>query len=257
MATIADLRPVAGGEHRFFMTMAVAMALVIVAGFSANFLLGRSSFSLPLIYHIHAFVFFGWVALYLTQNALMATGVLHIHRRLGWLALAWVPAMLALGLAIMLTSIRSHGGPPFFALNEFLIGNMFQLLCFAGLVAAAIALRRRTDWHRRLMLGSMAVLTGPGFGRLLPTPLFIPWSWTMVAVVFPLIFPLIGMIYDRRRTGRIHPAWLWAVGAIVGTHVASELIAYSPPGRALTEAVVAGTPGAQRDWRAHFPPDLP
>lgn len=253
MATVADSRPVMTGEPRFFVTMALVMAAVIVAGFSANLLLGRSSFALPLIYHIHAFVFFGWVALYLTQNALMASGALHIHRRLGWLALAWVPAMIGLGLAIMFTSIRSHGGPPFFALNEFLIGNVFQLLCFACLVATAISLRRRTDWHRRLMLSSMAVLTGPGFGRLLPTPLFIPWSWTMVAVIFPLIFPLIGMIYDRRRAGRIHPAWLWGAGAIVATHVASEIIAYSPAGRALTEAVVTGTPGATRDWRAHFP----
>lgn len=253
MATVADSRPVMTGEPRFFMTMALVMAAVIVAGFATNLLLGRSSFALPLIYHIHAFVFFGWVALYLAQNALMASGALHIHRRLGWLAVIWVPAMVALGLAIMLTTIRSHGGPPFFALNEFLIGNVFQLLCFAGLVAAAISLRRRTDWHRRLMLSGMAVLTGPGFGRLLPTPLFIPWSWTMVAVVFPLIFPLIGIIYDWRRTGRIHHAWLWGIGAIVATHVASELIAYSPPGRAFTEAVVAGTPGATRDWRAHFP----
>ncbi len=174
MATVADSRPVMTGEPRFFMTMALVMAAVIVAGFAINLLLGRSSFALPLIYHIHAFVFFGWVALYLTQNALMASGALHIHRRLGWLAVIWVPAMVALGLAIMLTTIRSHGGPPFFALNECLIGTVFQLLCFAGLVAAAISLRRRTDWHRRLMLSGMAVLTGPGFGRLLPTPLFIP-----------------------------------------------------------------------------------
>ena len=29
-------------------------------------------------------------------------------------------------------------------------------------------MRRRTDWHRRLMFCGMAILTGPGLGRLLP-----------------------------------------------------------------------------------------
>lgn len=253
MATIAEAPQGMAREHRFFLTMAIAMAAVIVGGFSANLLLGRSSFALPLIYHLHAFVFFGWVALYLAQNALVAAGAVPVHRRLGWLALAFVPAMVVLGLAVTLHSVRSHGGPPFFGLNEFLIGNSIGILAFAGLVTTAIMLRRRTDWHRRLMYCGMAMLTGPGFGRLLPTPLFIPWSWWIVALAAPLIFPLIGMAFDRRRTGRIHRAWWWGAGAMIAAHVAGELIAHSPPGRALTEWVVAGTPGAERAWRAHFP----
>jgi hypothetical protein len=257
MATIADAQRGIAREHRFFLTMAIAMAAVIVGGFSANLLLGRSSFALPLIYHVHAFVFFGWVALYVMQNALIAGGAVHIHRRLGWLALVWAPAMIVLGIAVTLHAVRNHGGPPFFDLNEFLIGNIMGLLGFAGLVTAAIMLRRRTDWHRRLMFCGMAILTGPGFGRLLPTPLFIPWAWSIVALVAPLIFPLIGMAFDRRRTGHVHRAWWWGAGAMIAAHVAGELIAYSPPGRALTEAVVAGTPGADRDWRAHFPSAAP
>lgn len=257
MATIADAPHGIAREHRFFLTMAIVMAAVIVGGFATNLLLGRSSFALPLIYHVHAFVFFGWVAIYVTQNALIAGGAVHIHRRLGWLALAWVPAMVALGLAVTYHAVRTHGGPPFFDLNEFLIGNSFGLLCFAGLVAAAIMLRRRTDWHRRLMFCGMAVLTGPGFGRLLPTPLFIPWAWLVVALAVPLVLPLIGMIFDRRRTGRVHRAWLWGAGAMIAAYALAELVAYSPPGRALTEWVVAGTPGAERDWRAHFPPPPP
>lgn len=253
MATIATPHSRMTSEHRFFLTMAIAMAAVLVIGFSLNVVLGRSTFASPLILHIHAFVFFGWVALYVTQNALVATGSVQLHRRLGWLALLWVPAMVALGLAVTLHSVRSHGGPPFFDLNEFLIGNPASILCFAGLVVAAISLRRRTDWHRRLMFCAMAGLTGPGFGRILPTPLLIPWAWWIVALVVPLIFPLIGMIYDRRHGGRVHRAWLWGVGAMIAVHVIGEAIAWSPAGYALTEWVVAGTSGAERDWRAHFP----
>ena len=84
MAVISDVEPKfarrISGEHRFFLTMAIVMALVIVGGFANNLAAGRSSFALPLIFHIHAFIFFGWVVLYVTQNALVATGSVALHR---------------------------------------------------------------------------------------------------------------------------------------------------------------------------------
>lgn len=253
MATLAGPTAKATRDEPFFLTMAIVMAAVIVAGFAMNLAMGRSSFALPLVYHVHAFVFFGWVALYLLQNTLVATGSVALHRRLGWIAVVWMPAMVVMGVLMTLTAVRTHGGPSFFALNEFIIGNPLALLCFAGLVTSAILLRRRTAWHRRLMFCSMAILTGPGFGRLLPTPFMIPWSWWVVGFAAPLIFPLIGMLADFRRVGRVHPAWLWGAGAFVATHLVSEVIAFSPVGLAITHAVVDGTPGRQRDFAPHFP----
>jgi len=75
MATLASAAaPTIRSDHKFFLIMACAMAAVIVAGFGLNLAMGRSNFGLPLLYHVHAFVFFGWVALYLTQNVLVANG---------------------------------------------------------------------------------------------------------------------------------------------------------------------------------------
>src|SRR5262249_9702582 len=91
VATLANPGDIAARERRFFFVMACIMAAVIVAGFATNLLLGRSSFGLPLILHIHAWVFFGWVALYVVQNGLVATGRVAVHRRLGWMAAIWVP----------------------------------------------------------------------------------------------------------------------------------------------------------------------
>jgi hypothetical protein len=251
MATVAESGTAARSEKRFFFIMACVMALVIVAGFSTNILLGRSSFGVPLVFHLHAFVFFGWVTLYLLQNGLIAADNVALHRRLGWLALLWVPAMVGLGIAMTIVSARK-GAPFFFDANGFLFGNPIAILAFAGLTAAAIRLRRRTDWHRRLMFCGMAILTGPGLGRLLPMPLFIPWAWSAVFAV-SLLFPLIGMLADRRRTGRVHPAWLWGVGVMLGAHIGGELLAHSPLGEAATRAVVAGTPGADRPLHAYLP----
>jgi hypothetical protein len=227
------------------------MAATIVAGFSFNLAIGRSSFALPLVYHVHAFVFFGWIALYLTQNFLVSRDLVAVHRRLGWLAIGFVPAMVVLGIAVTMNSLR-RGGPPFFAQNEFLFVNPVALFCFAGLVVVALSVRRRTDWHRRIMFSAMAILTGPGFGRLLPMPLFIPWAWWVV-IAGSMMFPVAGMLFDYRRTGRIHPAWTWSLVAIVGTQVIAELIAYSAFGISMTERLIAGTPGADRPMAAFFP----
>ncbi len=73
------------------------------------------------------------------------------------------------------------------------------------------------------------------------------------AFLFPLIFMLVGMAGDRRRSGHIHPAWWSGVGVLCIVQATTDMIAYSPAGYALTKAVVAGTPGADRDFAAHFP----
>ena len=254
MATQASAAEVAfNREHRFFFTSACIMALVLVAGFSTNILFHRSSFNSPILFHVHAVTFFGWVVLYLLQTGLAATGSRALHKRLGWLALAWVPAMVGLGTAITLFSIRASGGPFFFARDEFLIGNPVGILTFAGIVFWAISLRRSTDWHNRLMFCAMASITGPGFGRLLPMPLLMPVAWWTAAVIFPSLFILAGMRRDKRRIGRVHPADKWGLGLLVGGQLAAEGIAFSPVGRAIGDAVTGGTPGAARPLHGYWP----
>ena len=243
-------------EHRFFFIMACVMAFVLVAGFSTNILLGRSSFASPLVFHVHAFIFFGWVVLYLLQTGFAATGSLHLHKRLGWLALAWVPAMVGMGIAIIIQSLRISGAPFFFDKNEFLFGNSMGIVTFAGMIFWALSMRRRTDWHRRLMLCAMAMITGPGFGRLLPMPFLIPWAWWISAVVFPALFILAGMVADLRRRKAVHPAYLWSMAILIGVQILADLIAYSSFGYSVTQAVTEGYPGAARPMQAFLPPGL-
>ena len=241
------------GNTRFFVVMAFAMASVIVAGFSLNLALGRSSFAVPLPYHVHAVIFMGWVALFLAQHVTASTGNWALHRSLGKLAYVWIPAMVLAGCTIMIVVARRNGGPFFFDMNEFLVSNLMLLLCFGGLALWALRRQRYQGWHRRLMLVAMAILTGPGYGRLLPTPLLMPYAWTALFFV-TLILPAIAMVADKRKLGRVHPAYWWGMGIYVATFAGSMLLAYSPIGYAVTEWVVAGTPGAQRPMEAFLPP---
>lgn len=256
MATLAGAptRPAHDiAERRFFFIMALVMAAVIVAGFSLNLAMGRSTFDVPVIYHVHAGVFFSWVAIYVAQNGLISANNTALHRRLGMIAFLWVPLMVVLGFAIMITSLRRTGGPFFFDQNEFFISNSLQLVLFATLVFSALRARRYTGWHRRLMFCAMAILTGPGIGRILPLPLLIPNAWRAV-IFIPLIFPIIAMVVEKRRTGSVHRAWYWGVGSVIVVQIVSDIIAYSAFGVSLTEQVLAGTPGAERPMEAFLPP---
>lgn len=253
MATVAPRTAAVLGETRFFAIMAFVMSGTIVAGFALNLGLGRSSFAVPAVYHIHAVTFMGWIALYLAQHIAIATGRVALHVRLGKLAYVWIPAMLITGSALMIAVAQRNGGPFFFDVNEFLISNLALLMCFGGLAFWALQQRRYSGWHRRLTLCAMAILTGPGLGRLLPLPLLIPHAWT-ITFAATLVFPAVGMIADKRRHGRVHPAYWWGTGIYAGVFATSMLVAYTPLGYAITEAVIAGSAGAERPMGAFLPP---
>ena len=243
MATLAQ-HPVAPvtGDERFFLRAAIIMAITIVAGFSFQLAMGRSTFASPPPVHAHAILFMGWVAIYLLQNIFVATNRMHLHRRLGWIGAVWIFPMAFMGFYVTIAMVRQGYVPFFFRPLQFLIFDPVTVLAFAGLTIAAVRLRRRTEWHRRLHFCGMSLLLGPAFGRLLPMPLLQPWAWETAFAVC-LLFPIAGMIADIRRSGRAHPAWHWGIATMVSALVVTEVITYSPLGPAIYETVAKGYPG--------------
>jgi hypothetical protein len=244
MATVAG-DPVESsiGDERFFLRSAIIMAITIAAGFSFQLAMGRSTFASPVRVHAHALLFMGWVAIYLTQNVLVATGKIGLHRKLGWVAAAWMVAMIVSGLIVTVAMVRAGTVPFFFQPLHFLIFDPVAVLTFGGLTTAAIVLRRRTEWHRRLHFCGMTILLAPAFGRLLPLPLMQPWSWEATFAV-TLLFPFAGMWADVRRNRRIHPAWHWGVATIIASFLLTQAVTYSPVGTAIYDRVTEGSPGA-------------
>jgi hypothetical protein len=244
MATLAEPPLVPSlGDERFFLRSAVLMAAIVAAGFSFQLAMGRSTFASPVRVHAHALLFMGWVAIYLTQNLLVATGRIGLHRRLGWLAAAWAVAMMVSGIFVTIAMARRGTVPFFFQPAHFLIFDPVTVIAFGGLTAAAILLRRRTEWHRRLHFCGMAMLLAPAFGRLLPLPLLQPWAWEASFAVI-LLFPLAGAWSDVRRSGRVHPAWSWGIAAMLASFVVIQALAYGPLGILIYDAVTEGSPGA-------------
>lgn len=253
MATLAPAQHHTDTADSFFRTLAILMALTIVAGFSTQLLMGRSTFSAPLLVHVHAFAFMGWVALFVTQSWLGTRGPIALHRRLGWIGAGWTVLLIVLGCWVSIYVTQRGTAPFFFRPQYFLIANPMGIFCFALLAWSAIRLRKQTDWHARLHICAMAAIIGPAFGRLLPMPLLIPHAFD-IAVLAGLVFPLAGIIRDWRRSGRVHPAWWRGVLAILATLTLSHLIAYSPVGDAIYAAVTAGHPGASVAGLEFAPP---
>ncbi len=241
------------GDLRFYRTMVTAMAVLLVAGFGLQLAMGRSSFGAPPVVHLHALVFMGWVVIVVTQAWLAAGGQSRWHRAVGGLALAWLLAMLVVGPLVTIAAVQTGRVPFFFQPQYLLLADPAMLFGAAGLVIAAVILRRDRAWHPRLQIGAFMMLMGPGIGRIIPMPLLGAHAFEIASVV-PVIFPLIGMARDRRVHGKAHPAWIWSIALLAVLLIAVRLVAYSPAGDAVYAATVAGSPSAGSDGRAYPPP---
>ena len=245
MATIAPSgsEQMFARDQRVFLWGGIFMVLVLVTGFSMQLAAGRSSFGAPLYVHFHALTFFGWTMIYLVQTLLGTSGNIALHKKLGWIGVAWIPLMVVAGTMVAYLSLRRGHTAPFFTPAYFTVMGPLTVYTFAGLAIAAVVMRRRTDWHKRLHFSAMAGLMGPGFGRILPMPLLMPYC-AQVETGIVLVIPVIAAAVDWRETGRLHRAWVWGIGTLVVSRIAIELLAASPVAAALYAWITAGSPGA-------------
>ncbi|MFT3792571.1 MAG: hypothetical protein QM741_16240 [Rudaea sp.] len=199
-------------DRRFFLAAAVAVAAIVFAGFAPTYYL-KAWFGTPplsLLVHAHGLIMTAWIALFLTQTLLAATGRIGLHRRLGLFGAVLAVLIVVVGLCTTFTgTVREvHADPDSRTAQFYLVLLVFDpviLLVFGGLVAAAIALRKRGDWHKRLMLLATLCLLGPPISRFdfLPdaTSVFLAWDACVLA----------GPVIDTIRHRRLHPAFAWGV----------------------------------------------
>ncbi|MGY3230742.1 uncharacterized membrane protein YozB (DUF420 family) [Luteibacter sp. HA06] len=218
----------------FYLVMSLAMAAVIIAGFSRtvpdDFTAGTK---FPLLLAIHGTVFTLWIVLFVAQPAIVARGSLKLHRRIGWIGAGLAAAMVVMGLAATFYAVHSNAMPSFFPPSLFLVMNTIGIAVFGGLVTAGVMQRKKAEWHKRLMLCATISILGPGVGRLLPMESFGRAApLVMFAVI--LMFGLTGPIYDVIIRRRVHPAYIWGVSTIVVSMLITGPIAFTPAAKALT-----------------------
>lgn len=233
------------GERRFFLIVAFVMALINIAAFSFFAAMGISTFRAPIYVHIHAVLFMGWVVLFVLQVSLAASDSLPLHRKLGWVATGWACAMVVVGTLTTIWTVRKGGVPFFFLPAQFLLMNPMSVALFAALLIGGVVKRRDREWHPRLIVCGMAAIMGPAFGRLLPAPLLMHGMVTAIFICM-IAFPVAGIIRDKRRRGRVHPAWWLGLLSLCLLQLTTETLGRSALAAALYDRAVAGTPGAMQ-----------
>lgn len=240
MATMAaaPARTSYSASQPFFVRLAWVLAGIIVVGFAQNAALGRVDIpAVPVWVHLHGLLMLAWLALFVTQNRLAASGNLALHRKLGRVGAVLVCLIVGLALYTGVMSLVLHRYPPFFTPAFFLALNVVDALSFGGLVIAGISQRRNTEAHRRLIAGGTIIILEPAFGRLLPAPLIGGelTEWIVMAIQLGVVAVIAR--HDRKTLGRVHPATLAVGGIVVAGHVLVSLAARNPAVIALAERV--------------------
>ncbi|MEY4760950.1 MAG: hypothetical protein RLZZ200_806 [Pseudomonadota bacterium] len=218
--------PVEARERRFFLYMAIVLALTILGGFGGWFLKGNSSFSAPWWVHVHAVSNMAWIALFVAQTHFISGGDAATHRRFGRWGFLLAIWMLFLGVVLTPYDIAVHRFPTaFFTPALFLAMDWMNILMFALLVLGGWMMRRRSDWHRRLMMSATIIIIMPAWGRLL---IMAGLPGTLSAQCL-LVYFIVAMIADWRIRGRTHPAWYVGVAGLVLMVVGLVLLSEFPP----------------------------
>ncbi len=189
--------------------MAIALALVALAGFAPSYYL-KSHFSFgpaltPLL-RLHGAVMTAWLVLLVTQTTFIAARRVAWHRRLGIVGVALAATLIA--LAAYTAVQRAKDGllgegmvPPL----QFLAIPLMSVLVLPVLIGAAIYFRKRSDYHKRLIMLATVEFVTPAAARLTilaglgPPVGFALCDLFLVAIV----------VRDLVTLRRVHPATLW------------------------------------------------
>jgi len=104
----APFAPQHAGDRNSFLALLALTWMWIIGGFGLDMVdhFRQSAYTYPLIVHLHAFFFVGWLVLLTTQMMLVRGKRLDLHRRLG-MAMAWlIPVMVVVALATAWTVQR-------------------------------------------------------------------------------------------------------------------------------------------------------
>jgi len=213
MATIATPQTdLVQRERRFFFLVSLALIVAAVLGFGYFQYAGISSWGAPWWVHIHAFSQMGWLGFYALQNALIVRGDITLHRRLGVFGAFYGAWLVVYGIGFSTAVLVTGRGDGMFTPAALMALNFTNMLTFGAMFAAAIARRKHSDWHKRLMLCALAILSLPSFGRIL---IMFGVASTLNRTLFVLSVMVIGMAFDWRTRGNVHPAYFWGASAAV------------------------------------------
>ena len=222
-----------------YVGLAVLMAVFAVGGFWRTYwgpLLG-GTLDLHWLLHLHGVAFTLWLALLITQTALVFRGRSRMHQRLGtYVGVFWGLVIITVGLSAVFGRISPDIGREFESLSGFIQrlpvggGDIFG---FVVLFGSGLAYRNRPAVHKRLMIMATAVLLPAAAGRIAP---MVPIPGVFLVAGAPLAFVALAMGCDWWAERRVHPTYLIG-GAFVLLLEARFFFIFSEPWRDVSRRI--------------------
>lgn len=213
-------------DRGLFFGAAIAILAIVFTGFAPTYFLKFLAHTppLPWLLQLHGAVMTAWFLLFFAQATLISRQRTDLHRRLGVIAAVLVVMMVTLGMIVVVhgaeREVHAHTkAAPFFLL--LLAVDPFILLVFAALFASAVAMRRRPDVHKRLMLLATLDLSAVAIGRI-PFP-----SFALFWVAYGLCL-FVPAAVDTVRNRRLHPVFGWGAPLLLITLFLVWLLAVTP-----------------------------
>ena len=219
----------------FFPGVSAGLLAAVLIGFAPTLYL-RALFNvqpIPAYLYVRGAVLTTWFVLVFAQTCLVAAHRTDLHRRLGVVAVidAALVVLVSAFVAVRAVARYEAAGVDPAQIQFIVIGDLASLALFSVLVVAAVRLRRRPDWHKRLMAVGCFVIIGPAIARLEHVGLAVP-----VPAVLLLLLVLLA-VYDLVALGRLHRATIWSSLVVVVALAAVLLVVGTAAGTAVVDAL--------------------
>jgi hypothetical protein len=253
LATLVQhAQPQFSAERLFFTGMAGAMVLTTFVGFAPTYYLvslfhGTTTRGVvdgegltPLV-HLHGLTGSVWLLLLLAQTGLVAANRRDLHMRLGLAAIP-VGAILAITAVYVALEAATRGStPPGWKPAQFLLVQFGTLGGFVILATLGLLWRRRSAWHKRLMMLATIAMMVPVCGRIWIMLGLRPYARGAVGgMILADLFVLALVLFDLRARGRVHPATLWAGGFLIALQPSRVLLSGTEAWQAIGRSLISG-----------------
>ena len=220
-------------DRRFYLGVGLVASGLVFWGFAPSYylklLFGSPALSTRL--HIHGAVMSSWLAVFFVQACLISARRVDLHRRLGLAGVVIAILVVIMGstttFAAAAREVGRHSDEATARITVLGL-ELVQMALFAALVGAAIWMRRRPDYHKRLMLLGTACLMPSAFARIPVNLTFMVSNMLSILILFNA-FVLMCASIDTLRNRRLHPAFGWGGLLAIGGLSLAYVGAISPP----------------------------
>ena len=215
-------------ERRLYTLAAVVAIAVMFAGFAPTYYLRGlyETQQLNALRHVHGIVMTAWFGIFLVQAQLVARHRVADHRRLGIAGAVVALLVVILGVSVGIASARSGVNPAGVSPKVFLVLPFGEMVAFASLVGAALLLRKRPEYHKRLMLLATLAMLAPAMARL-PIDFLDEFGPPAHFALTDLVI-LAFVVHDTVKTRRLHPAFAAGLVFIIVVQVGRLAISQTP-----------------------------